>query len=87
MLSLTKVGRGTSTYDGISLAWAVTEFLHDANRCRALFATHYHELAELSRTLPNLRNYNVLVREWQDDIVFMHKIAAGSSDNVVRLSS
>src|SRR5205085_6727909 len=75
-----ELGRGTSTYDGVSLAWAITEFLHHHLGCRALFATHYHELAQLSQTLPHLRNYNVLVREWQDDIVFLHKIAAGSAD-------
>src|SRR5205807_275515 len=63
-----------------SLAWAITEYLHHQIGCRALFATHYHELAQLAETLPHLRNYNVLVREWQEDIVFLHKIAAGSAD-------
>ena len=66
---------------GVSLsAWAITEFLHHQVGCRSLFATHYHELAQLEQTLPNLRNFNVLVREWQEDIVFLHKIAAGSAD-------
>ena len=80
LVILDEIGRGTSTYDGVSLAWAITEYLHNQVGCRALFATHYHELAQLAETLPGLRNYNVLVREWQEDIVFLHKIAAGSAD-------
>jgi len=80
LVILDEIGRGTSTYDGVSLAWAIAEFLHNQVGCRALFATHYHELAQLSETLPHLRNCNVLVREWQDDIVFLHKIAPGSAD-------
>jgi len=80
LVILDEIGRGTSTYDGVSLAWAITEYLHSQTGCRALFATHYHELAQLAQTLPNLRNYNVLVREWQEDIVFLHKITAGSAD-------
>jgi DNA mismatch repair protein MutS len=80
LVILDEIGRGTSTYDGVSLAWAITEYLHTQVGCRALFATHYHELAQLAETLPQLRNYNVLVREWQDDIVFLHKIAPGSAD-------
>jgi DNA mismatch repair protein MutS len=80
LVILDEIGRGTSTYDGVSLAWAITEHLHNATGCRTLFATHYHELAQLEQTLPNLRNYNVLVREWHEDIVFLHKIAAGSAD-------
>jgi DNA mismatch repair protein MutS len=80
LVILDEIGRGTSTYDGVSLAWAITEHLHTQIGCRALFATHYHELAQLAQTLPQLRNHNVLVREWQDDIVFLHKIAPGSAD-------
>ena len=80
LVILDEIGRGTSTYDGVSLAWAITEYLHNHVGCRSLFATHYHELAQLAETLPNLRNCNVLVREWQDDIVFLHKIAPGSAD-------
>jgi DNA mismatch repair protein MutS len=80
LVILDEIGRGTSTYDGVSLAWAITEHLHSHISCRALFATHYHELAQLAQTLPQLRNYNVLVREWQEDIVFLHKIAPGSAD-------
>jgi DNA mismatch repair protein MutS len=77
---LDEIGRGTSTYDGVSLAWAITEYLHDRVRCRALCATHYHELAELAEKLPNLRNYNVTVHEGPEGIVFLHKIAPGSTD-------
>ena len=80
LVILDEIGRGTSTYDGVSLAWAITEYLHDHVRCRALFATHYHELSKLSDTLDGLRNYNVLVQEGAGDIVFLHKIAAGSAD-------
>jgi DNA mismatch repair protein MutS len=80
LVILDEIGRGTSTYDGVSLAWAITEYLHDQVGCRALFATHYHELAQLAEKLPALRNYNVLVKEWQDEIVFVHKIAPGSAD-------
>ena len=80
LVILDEIGRGTSTYDGVSLAWAITEHLHDAAGCRALFATHYHELAQLATTLPRLRNYNVEVREHEHDIVFLHKIGPGSAD-------
>jgi DNA mismatch repair protein MutS len=80
LVILDEIGRGTSTYDGVSLAWAITEYLHNQVGCRALFATHFHELAQLAETLPGLRNYNVQVREWQDDVVFLHKIAPGSAD-------
>jgi DNA mismatch repair protein MutS len=80
LVILDEIGRGTSTYDGVSLAWAITEYLHDRVGCRALFATHYHELAQLAGTLPGLRNYNVLVREGADGVVFLHKIAAGNAD-------
>jgi DNA mismatch repair protein MutS len=80
LVILDEIGRGTSTYDGVSLAWAITEYLHDQVGCRTLFATHYHELAQLAEKLPGMRNYNVLVREWQDEIIFLHKIAAGSAD-------
>jgi DNA mismatch repair protein MutS len=79
LVILDEIGRGTSTYDGVSLAWAITEYLHDRVGCRALFATHYHELARLSETLPGLRNYNALVQEGADDIVFLHRVAPGSA--------
>ncbi|MCS7022609.1 MAG: DNA mismatch repair protein MutS [Gemmataceae bacterium] len=80
LVILDEIGRGTSTYDGISLAWAITEYLHDVIGCRTLFATHYHELAQLAHSLPNLRNYNVLVRETDRDVVFLHRIAPGYAD-------
>lgn len=79
LVILDEIGRGTSTYDGVSLAWAMTEHLHGMG-CRALFATHYHELAQLSAALPRLRNYNVLVRELDTEIIFLHKIAPGSAE-------
>ncbi|MFM8581721.1 MAG: MutS-related protein, partial [Planctomycetaceae bacterium] len=80
LVVLDEIGRGTSTYDGISLAWAVTEFLHDTVGCRTLFATHYHELTNLAETLPRLRNWNVAVREQGEAIAFLHKIVAGGAD-------
>ena len=80
LVILDEIGRGTSTYDGVSLAWAMTEYLHGAIGCRSLFATHYHELAQLSAALPRLRNYNVLVRELADEIIFLHKIAPGNAE-------
>jgi DNA mismatch repair protein MutS len=80
LVILDEIGRGTSTYDGVSLAWGITEFLHDNISCRTLFATHYHELAQLGDRLPKLRNYNVRVHEGPEGIVFLHQIAAGSAD-------
>ncbi|MFV2066502.1 MAG: DNA mismatch repair protein MutS [Pirellulales bacterium] len=80
LVILDEIGRGTSTYDGISLAWAVVEYLHDQTRCRTLFATHYHELTDLARTLSGIRNLNVAVREWEDQVVFLHQIVEGAAD-------
>lgn len=80
LVILDEIGRGTSTYDGISLAWAVTEYLHDRIGCRTLFATHYHELTELEQTLPQIRNWNVAVREENLDVIFLHKIVPGTAD-------
>jgi DNA mismatch repair protein MutS len=80
LVILDEIGRGTSTYDGVSLAWAITEYLHDQIGCRALFATHYHELAQLADKLPGLRNYNVLVRELEDEVIFLHQVGPGSAD-------
>ncbi|MDY0165382.1 MAG: DNA mismatch repair protein MutS [Thermoguttaceae bacterium] len=80
LVILDEIGRGTSTYDGISLAWSVAEHLHDRVACRTLFATHYHELTDLNQELNGLKNYNVAVKEWQDDVVFLHKIAEGAAD-------
>ena len=80
LVILDEVGRGTSTYDGLSLAWAITEHIANNIKCRTLFATHYHELTELSQLLANVKNYNVAVREWMDEIVFLHKIVPGGTD-------
>jgi DNA mismatch repair protein MutS len=80
LVILDEIGRGTSTYDGVSLAWGISEYLHDRIGCRTLFATHYHELAQLAERLPGLRNCNVLVHEEKDGIIFLHKIAPGSAD-------
>ena len=77
---LDEIGRGTATYDGLSIAWATLEHLHNVNRCRALFATHYHELTALAEKLPHLANATVKVREWQDEIVFLHEVVAGIAD-------
>lgn len=77
---LDEIGRGTSTYDGISLAWSVTEFLHDVVGCRTMFATHYHELTQLTSSLKEASNWNVAVREHSGEVVFLHKIVPGSAD-------
>ena len=77
---LDEIGRGTSTFDGLSLAWAVVENLHEVNQCRTLFATHYHELNALEDTLEALSTHAMQVREWQDEIVFLHKVMAGGAD-------
>jgi DNA mismatch repair protein MutS len=80
LVILDEIGRGTSTYDGVSLAWAITEYLHDRVGCRTLFATHYHELAQLAEALPGLRNCNAQVHESKEGIIFLHRIAPGSTD-------
>ncbi|MBE0535919.1 MAG: DNA mismatch repair protein MutS [Phycisphaerae bacterium] len=80
LVILDEVGRGTSTYDGLSLAWAITEHIANHIRCRTLFATHYHELTELSELLANVKNLNVAVREWADEVIFLHKILPGGTD-------
>ena len=80
LVILDEVGRGTSTFDGISLAWAITEHIHDEIGCRTLFATHYHELVELEKTKPRLKNANVAVRESEDEIVFLYRIMPGGAD-------
>ena len=78
---LDEIGRGTATFDGLSIAWATVEHLHDVNKCRALFATHFHELTALSARLDRLHNATVKVKEWQGDVVFLHEVIAGSADH------
>jgi DNA mismatch repair protein MutS len=81
LVLLDEVGRGTSTYDGLAIAWAVVEALHDrGGGAKVLFATHYHELTQLAERLPRVRNFHVAVREWNDEIVFLHKVRPGSTD-------
>ena len=80
LVILDEVGRGTSTYDGLALAWAVTEHIANKLKCRTLFATHYHELTELAELFTNVKNCNVAVREWMDEVVFLHKILPGGTD-------
>jgi DNA mismatch repair protein MutS len=81
LILLDEVGRGTSTFDGLSIAWAVVEYLHSLKeKPKTLFATHYHELTELSEILERVKNYHITVREWQDNVVFLHKIAPGATD-------
>lgn len=80
LVILDEIGRGTSTYDGLSLAWAIVEHLHGVNRARTMFATHYHELIDLQKTLPGVRNWNVSVKEWDDNVVFLHRIVPGGAD-------
>jgi DNA mismatch repair protein MutS len=80
LVLLDEIGRGTSTYDGISIAWAVTEHLHDQVGCKTVFATHYHELTQLEGLLVAVRNYNVQVREVDDKILFLHKLERGGAD-------
>jgi len=77
---LDEIGRGTATWDGLSIAWAVLEHLHAANRCRALFATHYHEMTALSAKLPGLTNATVAVREWEGEVIFLHEVRRGAAD-------
>ena len=80
LVILDEIGRGTSTYDGLSLAWAIVEHLHNHNHARTMFATHYHELIDLQKSLPGVRNWNVAVKEWDDNVVFLHRIVQGGAD-------
>ena len=82
LIILDEIGRGTSTYDGLSIAWSVVEYLHGqtAEGPRTLFATHYQELTQLDKHLPRLENYSVAVKEWNDDIIFVHRIQPGAAD-------
>ncbi len=80
LIILDEVGRGTSTFDGVSIAWATAEHIHERIGARTLFATHYHELAQLAETLGGVRNLNVAVREWQGEVIFLHRIVPGHTD-------
>ncbi|MDB5510336.1 MAG: mismatch repair protein MutS [Hyphomicrobiales bacterium] len=80
LVILDEIGRGTATFDGLSIAWATVEHLHDGNRSRALFATHFHELTQLSRKLARLTNLTVRVTEWNGDVIFLHEVVAGAAD-------
>ena len=80
LVILDEIGRGTATFDGLSIAWATIEHLHAQNRCRALFATHFHEMTALAAKLPRLHNATMRVKEWQGDVVFLHEVVAGAAD-------
>jgi DNA mismatch repair protein MutS len=80
LVILDEIGRGTATYDGLSIAWATLEHLHDANRARALFATHYHEMTALAAKLKGVENATVTVKEWQGDVIFLHEVRKGAAD-------
>jgi DNA mismatch repair protein MutS len=80
LVILDEIGRGTATYDGLSIAWATLEHLHEVNRCRALFATHYHELTRLAETLRGMENATVSVKEWEGDVIFLHEVRKGAAD-------
>ena len=80
LVILDEIGRGTATYDGLSIAWATLEHLHDVNRCRALFATHYHEMSALSNKLDGVENATVAVKEWEGDVIFLHEVRRGTAD-------
>jgi DNA mismatch repair protein MutS len=80
LIILDEIGRGTSTFDGISIAWAVAEYIHTKLRTRTLFATHYHELTELALTMDRVKNYTVAIKEWNDQIIFLRKVVAGGAD-------
>jgi DNA mismatch repair protein MutS len=80
LVILDEIGRGTATYDGLAIAWACAEALHDTNQCRALFATHYHELATLEGRLAHVSNLSLKAREWNGELVFLHEAVAGCAD-------
>ncbi|MDM7982427.1 MAG: DNA mismatch repair protein MutS [Rhizobium sp.] len=80
LVILDEIGRGTATFDGLSIAWAAVEHLHEANRCRSLFATHFHELTALSEKLARMSNVTMRVKEWDGDVIFLHEVGPGSAD-------
>ena len=80
LIIMDEIGRGTATYDGLSIAWATLEHIHDVIKCRTLFATHYHELTQLEDNFPNIKNAKVAIREWRDEIIFLHEVKFGTAD-------
>ncbi|RIK83488.1 MAG: DNA mismatch repair protein MutS [Hyphomicrobiales bacterium] len=80
LVILDEIGRGTATFDGLSIAWAAVEYLHEKNRCRAIFATHFHEMTALADKLPRLHNVTMRVKEWEGDVVFLHEVGKGAAD-------
>src|SRR6201999_3492188 len=80
LVILDEIGRGTATFDGLAIAWAAVEHLHETNKSRALFATHYHEMTALAERLGSLACVTMRVREWNDEIVFLHEVAMGTAD-------
>jgi DNA mismatch repair protein MutS len=80
LVILDEIGRGTATFDGLSIAWAAVEYLHEQNRARAIFATHFHEMTALAAKLPRIRNVTMRVKEWEGDVVFLHEVARGAAD-------
>jgi DNA mismatch repair protein MutS len=80
LVILDEIGRGTSTLDGLSLAWAIAEHIASEVKCRTLFATHYHELTDLAQRFTGVKNLNVAVREWEDQVIFLHRIVEGGTD-------
>jgi DNA mismatch repair protein MutS len=80
LVILDEIGRGTATFDGLSIAWATIEHLHASNRCRALFATHFHEMTALAARLTRLHNATMRVKEWQSEVVFLHEVVPGAAD-------
>ena len=80
LVILDEIGRGTATFDGLSIAWAAIEYLHEKNQCRSIFATHYHELVALAEPLSRLTNVTMKVKEWRGDVVFLHEVVAGAAD-------
>jgi DNA mismatch repair protein MutS len=80
LVILDEIGRGTATFDGLSIAWAAVEYLHEKNRARAIFATHFHEMTALAGKLSRLHNVTMRVKEWEGDVVFLHEVANGAAD-------
>ena len=80
LIIMDEIGRGTATYDGLSIAWATLEHIHNVLECRTLFATHYHELTQLQNEFPHIKNAKVAIREWKDEVIFLHQVKFGSAD-------